>query len=641
MIALSCNQLVKYYGIDLILDGISFTASVGDRIGLIGNNGAGKSTLFKILTKKIPYDSGEMFFNKDLKVGYLEQDFEFEDEDTLFSYCKEVFRDVIELGDSISELEHEIARYGSEGIDPPHKLFEEYSKKVDLFKDMNGYGYESEIRGILKGVGFSDEEYFKNVKYLSGGQKSRLNLAKLLLSHPDILLLDEPTNHLDINAVSWLEGFISKYNGTVFIISHDRYFLDQVVTKVYEIENKTLLEHTGSYSDFVKYKDFIYEQKAKEYENQRKEIERQEEIIRRFKQHGTEKLAKRARSREKRLDKVDILDKPVVFNERAKIKLSTKIKSGYEVLRARGLTKYYEDKKIFEDLEFDVYSGDRIGLIGPNGVGKTTLFKTILGLVDKTSGDIIHGHQVITGYYDQEQSGLNLDSNLFDEIANERPEFTNTQVRTLLGAFLFKGDDVFKEIGLLSGGEKGRISLLKLMLSDSNLLLLDEPTNHLDISSKEALEDALENYDGTIVAISHDRYFLNKVCSKIFELTEDGIKTYLGNYSYYTEKKAQLEMPQDKADELKELQSKTKTQIKDERRREKDRQKEERQLKKQIKDIEESIHAAEIKIEELENELCKEEIFSDHTKSLEISTEIESLKKSTEDLYELWDQLME
>lgn len=640
MIALSTNNLSKYFGIDLILDKISFTASVGDKIGLIGNNGAGKSTLFNILTKEIPYDSGELFFNKDLKIGYLKQDTEFDEEDTLFSYCKEVFRHIIDLSDEIRELEHKISEYGQNGIDPPHALLEKYSLKVDKFTDQNGYAYESEIRGILKGIGFDETEFLKPVKFLSGGQKSRLNLAKLLLTKPDILLLDEPTNHLDINAVSWLEGFISKYSGTVFIISHDRYFLDQVINKVFEIENKALLEHPGTYSTFVKFKKALYEQKLKEYENQKKEIEKQEEIVRRFKGHGTEKLAKRARSREKRLDMMEISDKPILINDKAKIKLTSKIKSGYEVLRARELTKHFDETMIFENLEFDVYSGDKIGLIGPNGVGKTTLFRTILGEIDKTSGEILHGHQVNIGYYDQEQTGLNPDNNLVQEISDERPEFTNTEIRTLLGAFLFKEDDVFKIIENLSGGEKGRLSLLKLMLSNSNLLLLDEPTNHLDISSKEALEGAIEEYDGTTISISHDRYFLNKVCTKIFELTKDGIAVYLGNYSYYLEKKADNELLDGKSLAEQNAPVKTKTQIKDERRREKDKLKEERKLKKDIKDIEDNIHQNELEIEELEHELCKEEVFSNHSKSMELSEKIESLKNEIDDLYTRWEELM-
>ncbi|MGB3367468.1 MAG: ABC-F family ATP-binding cassette domain-containing protein [Acidaminobacteraceae bacterium] len=640
MIALSTNNLTKYYGIDLILDKISFTASVGDKIGLIGNNGTGKSTLFNILTKQIPYDSGELFFNKDLKIGYLKQDVEFDEEDTLFSYCKEVFKHIIDLSNEIRSLEHEISDFGQKGLDPPHILLEKYSEKVDKFTDLNGYAYESEIRGILRGIGFEEVDFLKPVKFLSGGQKSRLNLAKLLLIKPDILLLDEPTNHLDIKSVSWLEGFISKYSGTVFIISHDRYFLDQVINKVFEIENKSLLEHPGTYSAFVTFKKALFEQKLKEYENQKKEIDKQEEIVRRFKGHGTEKLAKRARSREKRLDMMEISEKPTQINDKAKIKLTTKVKSGYEVLRARELTKYFDDKMIFENLEFDIYNGDKIGLIGPNGVGKTTLFRTILGEIPMTSGEIIHGHHVNIGYYDQEQTGLTPENNLVEEISNERPEFTNTEIRNLLGAFLFKEDDAFKIIANLSGGEKGRLSLLKLMLSNSNVLLLDEPTNHLDISSKEALEGALDEYDGTTVSISHDRYFLNKVCNKIFELTKDGVAIYIGNYSYYLEKKAELELLGIEAESSQNSAPKTKTQVKDERRREKDKLKEEKKLKTDIKNIEEKIHQDEFDIEELEHELCREEVFSDHNKSMEISLKIESLKNEIDELYVTWEELM-
>ncbi|BEP27928.1 ribosomal protection-like ABC-F family protein [Helicovermis profundi] len=636
MVSISCSKLTKNFGTIPVLKDISFSINEGDKVGLIGNNGAGKTTLFKILINKLSYDSGDIFYNKNLTVGYLEQELKFSINDTLYEYCKSTFKEILAIAEKISKLEHTISEYGQKNLDPPKDVFETYSNLVDEFTLKEGYSYESKIKGVLRGIGFNDEDFFRNANELSGGQKSKLNLAKLLLSSPDILLLDEPTNHLDIESVTWLENFISKYKGTVILISHDRFFLNQVVTKIFELENKSLLEHEGSYSEFIRFKKELYITKLREFEKQDKDIKKQEEIIRRFKGHGTEKLAKRARSREKQLEKIELVEKPTIINEKTKLNLVSTTDSGYDVLKVKELSKSFGEKQIFNSVTFDVYKGDKIGIIGANGVGKTTLFKILTNSLTSSDGEISIGHNVTCGYYDQEQLNLNEKNNLIEEISDLKPMFSVTQIRTLLGSFLFKNDDVFKKISNLSGGEKGRISLLKLMLNNSNFLLLDEPTNHLDISSKEALESAILNYNATVLTISHDRYFLNKVCTKILELTNNGINLFLGNYDYYLEKKKE----ENNFQENPIVETKTKTQIKEERKREKEKLKEESKLKNKLKAIENDILITENLIKDLESELCDEKIFSNHELSYKLSKEVEDKRQHLNILYEEWESLV-
>ena len=636
MVSISCNKITKYFGTTLILDNISFSLNEGEKVGLIGNNGAGKSTLFKILTNTLNYDSGDIFYNKDLSIGYLKQEIVFLQNETLYDHCKNVFKDIIILSEKITALEHTISEYGKKNLDPPKEVFDSYSNLIDEFTRKEGYSYESKIKGVLRGIGFYDEDFFRRANELSGGQKSRLNLAKLLLSSPDILLLDEPTNHLDIESVTWLENYISKYKGTVITISHDRFFLDQVVNKIFEIENNSLLEHKGSYSEFLHFKSELFKAKLKEFEKQDKDIKKQEEIIRRFKGHGTEKLAKRARSREKQLEKQTIIEKPTIVNEKTKLKLVSSNTSGYEVLKVKNLSKSFDTKDILNSVNFEVYKGDKIGIIGSNGVGKTTLFKILTGSLEQTQGEVSIGHNVKYSYYDQEQLNLNESNTLIEEISDLKPMYSTTDIRILLGSFLFKNDDVFKKINTLSGGEKGRISLLKLMLNNSNFLLLDEPTNHLDITSKEALEDAMLDYDATILTISHDRYFLNKVCNKILELTSEGVNLFLGNYDYYIEKK-------NEENELKEKpveERSTKTKVREDRKREKEKIANERKLKNEIMEIELDLSKSENLIKELETKLCEENVFSNHELSYQISKEIEELKTRIEELYSKWETLI-
>ncbi|SHJ67665.1 ABC-F family ATP-binding cassette domain-containing protein [Paramaledivibacter caminithermalis] len=634
MIAISCNNVTKSFGIDLILEDISFTINIGDKVGLIGKNGTGKSTLFRILTNQSSYDKGNIYISKDLNIGYLKQNLSFDNEKTIFEECLTVFEDIIEMEKKIRNLEYQISKTTNHEGNEFKNLMNLYSNLLDEFNNKNGYGYKSEIRGVLKGLGFSDEDFEKEIMKLSGGQKSRLNIAKLLLQKPNILLLDEPTNHLDIDAINWLEGFLKNYSGTLLVISHDRYFLDQISNKVFEIENKNIVQFEGSYTKYIDYKKSMYKQQMKQYLQQQKEIAKQEEIIRRFKQHGTEKLANRAKSRERRLEKINVLDKPIINNHRTQIKFQSKEKSGREVLKVNALSKSFDNQTLFQNISFNIYRNERVALIGPNGIGKTTLFKILLNKLNYDSGDIVLGHNVFIGYYDQEQENLNPNNNLIDEICNENPKISIPEARNLLAAFLFTGDDVFKEVGNLSGGEKSRLSLLKLMLSSANFILLDEPTNHLDLPSKEVLEDALLEYDGTIFTISHDRYFLNKIATKILEISQDGIKEYLGNYDYYIEKKKQLEQSTDD----KNSETITKTKLKEEKKRKKIEEAEKKKHKQMIKELEDKILDFETRLNELEHLMCDKDVYANPDKSKQLHNEYENIKRELENLYSQWEE---
>lgn len=635
MIALSCTNITKFYGIDCILDEISFTVNTGDKIGLIGINGAGKTTLMKILMGIESKDSGDIFIGKDTTVGYLEQNTAIDLDISAFDYCEEVFKDIFDIESKMRALE---VRLGESDESTYKSLLDEYSSLQDAFDHANGYAISSKIRGILNGLGFEEVDHKRPINQLSGGQKSRVGVARLLLKQPDVLLLDEPTNHLDIDAIRWLEGYLKEYNGTIILISHDRYFLDQVTTKIYEIEAQELTEYNGNYSQFIKQKNAIYEASLRHYEQQQKEVKKQEDLIRKFKERGTEKLAKRARSREKRLDQIEFVNKPMLFKEHFKIDLKAGVKSGKDVLMVDNLAKSYDSKSVFKDITFEIYRGEKIGLIGPNGVGKTTLFKVLLNEIERDQGDILLGHNIEPGYYDQELRNLNLEHTILEEIHDENPELSLTAVRGLLGAFLFRGDDYEKKIYQLSGGEKSRVSLLKLMLSTSNLLFLDEPTNHLDILAKETLEEALLNYDGTILTISHDRYFLNKICTKIFELTHDGIQVYWGNYDYYIEKNTESELAATGPTEVPEL---TKTKQKELQRKEKEKRQVVKNHKVAIQNTENLLHSLEEKLHELQITLCDEAVFSVPEKAMAVQKEIEQIESEIEQSYLELDELLE
>lgn len=633
MIVLSCNNISKSFGVDLIIKNISFSVNKGEKIGLVGVNGAGKSTLFKILCQQLPYDEGELYIAKSTKIGYLEQNNVFDSSLTVYEEVIKVFSDLIAMEKKLRELELEIAEFGknSSTSSALEASMHQYSLMMEEFNQRNGYGFRSSARGVLKGLGFSEEEFQQPILHLSGGQKTRVALAKLLLSKPDILMLDEPTNHLDIEAVEWLEAFLKDYDGTILMISHDRYFLDQLVTRIMEIENHQLESYNGNYTDFMKKKQVKRQQQLKEYLEQQKEIARQKDIIRRLRQHGTEKLINRAKSKEKQLAKIEELQAPQITRAKAKMRFQSSLKSGNDILSVENLAKSFDNTPLFQNVSFDIYRGERVALVGPNGVGKSTLFKIILNKLQATEGSLRLGHQVELGYYDQEQERLHLDKLVIDEIWDEHISMDQTEVRTLLGSFLFRGEDVFKPVSTLSGGEKARLSLLKLILSNANFLLLDEPTNHLDIDSKEVLEDALLQYDGTIFVISHDRYFLNRIATKLIALKPDGAETYLGNYAYYVEKKNQLLYEEEP------LQEKTKTQLKEERRREKEERSRLRQLAKKAEGIEEEIMALEEKLSKLEDLMCQEEIYADPEKSRQVHQETLEIKEKIDVLYQEWE----
>ncbi len=637
MIVLSCNNLNKSFGIDSILENVSFTVNEYDKIGIIGINGTGKTTLFKIISGIYGYDSGDIYTSKDCEIGYLEQNTNFHSENTILEEVLEIFKDLIEMEKYIRNLEHKIAEESvntnSTTLD---KLMNEYSHKLELFADKNGYGYKSEAKGVLKGLGFSDEDMDKPISILSGGEKTRVLLGKLLLKKPTLLLLDEPTNHLDSEAIEWLEVFLKQYKGTVILISHDRYFLDQVVNRVFEIHNKKLKTYNGNYSDFIKASAIEKELEQKKFEDQQKDLKKQEESIERLKAFGREKHLKRARSKEKALAKVDVLDKPEAYRKRARIEFNPAVTSGNDVLQIRDVSMGYGERILFKDLNLDIYRGEKVALIGANGIGKSTLFKIIMKEIIPLSGEIKFGTNVNVSYFHQEQKTLNLDNTIIDEIWEDNKQLTQTTLRSMLGAFLFEGEEVFKKISTLSGGERARVAILKLILSNANLLLLDEPTNHLDIDSKEVLEEALSGYTGTIFTISHDRYFLNTVVDKVLVLDENGITEYLGNYDYYIEKKKQVQ----EMSTLEEVEEKTKTQLKEEKRKEREQREAEKKNRVKRQNIEKEIEETESKIEEMDVLLCQEEVYSNPEKSRDVSQQKSNLEEKLAELYDEWETLM-
>lgn len=642
MIILSCNNINKSFGVESILEDISFSVNEGDKIGIVGVNGTGKTTLFKIITGIYGYDSGDIYTAKNCRLGYLEQNTNLYSDRTVYEEVLSVFSNLVQAEENLRKLEHEISEHSTtENTEELDNMMNMYSKKLEEFEENNGYGYKSEVIGTLRGLGFRDDEMDKKVNVLSGGEKTRVLLGKLLLSKPSLLMLDEPTNHLDSESVEWLESFLRAYSGTVMTISHDRYFLDQSVNRIFEISNRKLTTYNGNYTDYQKQSKIQKELEQKRYENQQREIKKQEESIERLKAYGREKHLKRARSKEKMLDKIDRIDRPDGEKKRAKFRFQRSHQSGRDVLQVESISKSYNEKNIFKDVSFDIYRGEKVALIGPNGVGKSTLFKMIMGDEKKMAGEIQIGQNVDISYFHQEQKTLNLNNTIIDEIWDSNPKLNQTEVRNLLGAFLFYGEDVFKEIKTLSGGERARVAILKLMLSNSNLLLLDEPTNHLDIDSKEVLEEAIENYDGTVFTISHDRYFINKIADKILVLNKDGITEYLGNYDYYLEKKKQQQEMQKIADDNNVVGEKTKTKIKEERRKEKENKQKENERKRNLKNIENEITILEKQIAGLEYLLCDEEIYLFPEKIAEVGREKNEYQRKLNELYDKWERMIE
>ena len=597
-----------------------------DKIGLIGINGSGKSTLFNIITENLSYDEGEIFRKKDLKIGYLEQQLSLHTEGSIYDNCLSIFADLIELEKNLRNQEHIIA-------ENPDNLDEElmkYQRLQDEFHKRDGYSYNSKIRGSLIGLGFTEEDFDKDISTLSGGQKSRVALAMLLLEDADLLLLDEPTNHLDIGAISWLEKYLKDIDKAVIIISHDRYFLNNIVSKIVLLENGGTKTYKGNYDNYMKQRKKDFEVLKRQYEDQQKEIKRQEEIIKRYMNLGRDRFIKQGKSRKKMLDKMQRIEMPT-SNKKTNLHFSPKKTSGRDVLEIKDLSKSFGDHQVFHDLNAFAYKNDKIGLIGPNGVGKSTLFKIIAEETSPTSGEVRLGSNVDVAFFYQELDNLSLDKTVMDEIWDEFPKLEHFQIRKYLAEFLFVGDDIFKTIDELSGGERGRLSLLKIMLKGANFLILDEPTNHLDIDSKEILEDALLKYEGTVLSISHDRYFLNKTVDKIFEMTESGINTFLGNYDYYLEKTTEVESDDEDY--------KSRTEIEREKREEREERKKNKALRKEKEKIEKDISTLEEKLSTIDSKLADSNTYSDYQLASDLSIERESLANTLEDLYEKWMEL--
>lgn len=629
MAVITVSNVSKSYGIDIILQDISFIVNEGDRIGIVGENGAGKSTLFKLLTGSVEADSGVISMSQ-VKVGYLEQNAVIDSEKTIYDEVKSVFNYIFELENEIKLMERKISVTSDRDV--LDKLLSEYSALTDKYNKLDGYSTESRVRGVLNGLGFDVSQFDTPVSVLSGGQKTRIMIAKTLLQNPDVLLLDEPTNHLDISSIEWLEQYIKFYKGTVLIISHDRYFLDRVTNRIFEIDNKSLSAYDGNYTEYLKKKKIETSIKLKAYEEQQKEIKRIKSIIQIQKNRRREKSVRMAESKQKMLDRMKLIEKPSINTSSIKIRFDFDGESGNNVLTVKNLSLNF-DRMIFKNVSFDVQKGDKIALLGPNGAGKTSLLKIILGQIKDYEGEIKFGTNVITGYYEQEFVNLHDEKTVIDEIWDENPYLTQTEIRTLLGSFLFRDDDVFKTIDKLSGGEKARVSLLKLILSKANFLLMDEPTNHLDLKSKEVLEDALVEYGGTLLFISHDRYFIDKIATKVIVLSKDGIEEYPGNYTYYIEKKNELI-----SKNTEEIPEKTKTQIKNEKYRERLYRLELKKQKEYLKNLEKSIYEAEERIKLLESKMCNPEIYKSG-EIIEIQSEYTALKSRLDSMYEEWENL--
>ena len=635
---LSCSHISKSFGTDEIIKDATFNIEDREKAAIIGINGAGKSTLLKIIVGELSADQGEVAFAKDSTYGYLAQHQNLSSDNSIYDEVLSTRQDVLSMEASIRRMEEDMNNLSGNELDT---LMEQYTRLTHDFDLAGGYAYRSEVTGVLKGLGFSENDFSLNVNTLSGGQKTRVALSKLLLSKPDIILLDEPTNHLDMNSISWLEGFLSDYKGSVIIVAHDRYFLDKIVSKVIEIDNGTVTTFSGNYTDYASKKAVLRNMQLKAYMNQQREIKHQEEVITKLKQFNREKSIKRAESREKMLDKIQILDKPSTLNDKMNIRLEPGIESGNDVLKVTGLSKAFDGNRLFNNISFEIKKGERVALIGNNGTGKTTILKILNGIIPADSGVVELGSNVYIGYYDQEHHVLDPDKTLFQEIQDAYPDLNNTRIRSTLAAFLFTGDDVFKYIRELSGGEKGRVSLAKLMLSNANLLILDEPTNHLDITSKEILENALNSYTGTVLYVSHDRYFINSTATRIIELTANTLVNYIGNYDYYLEKKDILT-----AAVIKESVSPTdsdntsvSSNTKEQWLSSKEEQARLKKLKNNLARVEEQISSIEERLKEIDEEYMNPDIGSNTGRLMELHKEKEELDDKLNNLYEQWEEI--
>lgn len=635
---LSCQNISKSFGTDEILKNVSFHIEENEKAAVVGINGAGKSTLLKIIMKQENPDEGEVTLAKDKTIGYLAQYQDVSGHHTIYEEVLDSKRDMIEMEERLRDMETQMNTLSGEALE---QLLDTYHKLSHEFEQVNGYAYRSEVTGILKGLGFTEEEFDKKMSELSGGQKTRVSLGKLLVTKPDVLLLDEPTNHLDIESIRWLETFLMNYKGAVLIVSHDRYFLDRVVSKVVEIFQHKGYVYQGNYSDYAKKKAAIRAAMIKQYYNQQREIKHQEEVIAKLKSFNREKSIKRAESREKLLDKIERIEKPTEDNTDIRIVLEPNVVSGNDVLKVEGLTKAFPPLQLFSGINFEVKRGERVALIGNNGTGKTTILKIINELIPPDAGTVTLGSNVHIGYYDQEHQQLHMEKTIFDEIADDYPNLNNTKVRNVLAAFLFTDDDVYKRIEDLSGGERGRVALAKLMLSDANFLILDEPTNHLDITSKEILEEALKSYTGTVFFVSHDRYFINQTATRILELTGETVVNYIGNYDYYLEKHDQMvalyvKKPEDEAQteaSVKETAQKVDWQT------QKAEQARIRKIENALKKAEEKIAELEDKIASIDAECAKPEVAVNSAKLGELTKQQSEYQEELEKQYEVWEEL--
>ena len=657
---LSCSNISKSFGSDTILENVSFHIEEHEKAAVVGINGAGKSTLLKIIIGELPADSGEVVVSKGKTIGYLAQHQDLESSRTIYEEVLEIKRPIIQMEERIRQLETQMKDAKGDALE---SMLSEYSRLNHQFELANGYAYKSEVTGVLKGLGFTEEEFTKPVNTLSGGQKTRVSLGRLLLSNPDIILLDEPTNHLDMESIAWLENYLINYSGSVIIVAHDRYFLNRVVKKIIELDRGHSQVYLGNYDEYSQKRAMIRQAQMKAYLNQQQEIRHQQEVIAKLKSFNREKSIKRAESREKMLAKVEVLEKPTEVNDAMSITLEPRTESGNDVLTIRNLGKAFGSLNLFQHVDIDIRRGERIAVIGNNGAGKSTLLKIIMGMLPADAGEIRPGARVHVGYYDQEQQVLHPEKTIFEEIQDAYPDMDNTRVRSVLAAFLFTGDDVFKKISDLSGGERGRVSLAKLMLSEANFLILDEPTNHLDITSKEILEDALNHYTGTVLYVSHDRYFINKTATRILELTGQTFINYTGNYDYYLEKKEELtRIYTGQTGSASSLSSKTAGPLagltagsvsssslsekeesagKQDWKAQKEEQARLRKRQNDLKKTEEAILNHETRMEEIDQLLASEEVYTNVSRLMELNQEKETLTRQLEELYEAWESLAE
>ena len=634
---LSCQSICKSFGEKVILQDASFHIEEREKAALIGNNGAGKTTLLRIIMEEISADSGQVVIAKDKKIGYLAQYQDIHGHHTIYEELMTTKQYILDMEDKIRSLEQEMKYVAGDKLE---SLMNSYTRLTHQFELENGYAYKSEIVGVLKGLGFEEEDYGKQIENLSGGQKTRVALGKLLISKPDILLLDEPTNHLDMESIAWLETYLLNYPGAVFIVSHDRYFLDKVVTKIVEIEAAQMRMYEGNYSAYALKKAQLRDAQYKAYLNQQREIKHQEAVITKLRSFNREKSIKRAESRVKMLDKIQRIEKPIEIDNQMRISLEPRFISGNDVLTVEGLSKAFPGQTLFTDINFEIKRGERVALIGNNGTGKTTILKILNGIVDADAGRFALGSKVQIGYYDQEHHVLHMEKTIIQEISDTYPTLTETEIRNMLAAFLFTGDDVFKLISSLSGGERGRVSLAKLMLSEANFLILDEPTNHLDIASKEILEEALNSYTGTVLYVSHDRYFINQTATRIMDLTNQAIVNYIGDYDYYLEKKEEMTriyapVQETAAQEVKENVSETKLTWQ--------QQKEEQALKRkrenELKKVEARIEELEARDKEIDETMVLPDICTNVAECTKLSREKAAIAEELEGLYEKWEEL--